>query len=204
MNGALHHNVHILDASNNFCEQVFRVTWLITISSWFTCICVATGTYQFLWLQSRYNIVSQSVKISVNRPGTKTYVKEHRELCLQLQPRVQKEILTEEGMWGQECKQEHSSGFLGNCSPISVPKCQTVGAEYYCDALKRLKENTQQYQSELWHAGDWTLIITVVHSIGNMFLVHNNSAALSPPTSHQIWLPANSVCSPKCSVVSRT
>jgi hypothetical protein len=37
------------------------------------------------------------------------------------------------------------------------PEGQTVNAEFYCNVLRRLREDIRQKQPELWRAGNWLL-----------------------------------------------
>jgi transposase len=38
-----------------------------------------------------------------------------------------------------------------------VPQGQTVNAKFYCEVLRRLRENIRQRQLNLWHAKNWIL-----------------------------------------------
>jgi hypothetical protein len=38
-----------------------------------------------------------------------------------------------------------------------APEGRTVNAEFYCNVLRRLREDIQRKRAELWRAGNWML-----------------------------------------------
>jgi histone-lysine N-methyltransferase SETMAR len=38
-----------------------------------------------------------------------------------------------------------------------VPQCQTVNKKFYCEVLRRLRENIRRKRSDLWRAKNWIL-----------------------------------------------
>jgi transposase len=59
-----------------------------------------------------------------------------------------------------------------------APEGQTVNAEIYCKALRRLREDIWSKRSELWRAGNWLLHDDDPPShralVKREFVVHNN------------------------------
>ena len=72
-------------------------------------------------------------------------------------PRIPK---TEEGKAEPHCKLEHAHRVFRHsrdCAPCICPEGQTVNAELYCNALRRLREDIRRKRPELWCAGNWLL-----------------------------------------------
>ena len=63
-----------------------------------------------------------------------------------------------------------------------APEGQTMNAKLYCNVLRRLREDIQQKQPELWHAGKWLLHDDIAPShralVKREFLSHNSIITL--------------------------
>ena len=73
------------------------------------------------------------------------------------EPRIPK---TEEGEAEPQRDQEHAHRVFRNsrdCAPWICPEGQTVNAEFYCNILRRLREDIRRKRPELWCAGNWLL-----------------------------------------------
>ena len=66
-----------------------------------------------------------------------------------------------------------------------APEGQTVNAGFYCNVLRRLKEDIRRKRSELWSAGNWLLRDDNVPShralVTREFLAHNSIITLPHP-----------------------
>jgi len=77
------------------------------------------------------------------------------------------------------------STFDGLCPPEFVPEGQTVNAEFYCNVLRRLREDTRRKRPELWCAGNWLLHDDSAPShralVTREFLAHRGTITLPHP-----------------------
>jgi histone-lysine N-methyltransferase SETMAR len=67
---------------------------------------------------------------------------------------------SKKGTAGQEFNKEHGHCFFdvkGIVCHEFVPPNTTVNSDFYCDALRCLRENMRRKISELWHNHNWLL-----------------------------------------------
>ena len=85
------------------------------------------------------------------------------------------------------------STFEGLCTMNLSPEGQTVNAEFYCNVLRRLREDIRRKRPELWRAGNCLLHDDNAPcqraSVTREFLAHNTIITLShPPYSPDLAL----------------
>jgi len=52
---------------------------------------------------------------------------------------------------------DHFFDILGIVHKEFIPPHQTVNGKFYCEVLRRLRENVRRKQPEMWKNGDWLL-----------------------------------------------
>jgi hypothetical protein len=97
----------------------------------------------------------------------------------------QESIFTETERWGNRCRaKSRACSLFSLTSKAFVLASQTVNSAYYCDLLRRLRENLRRLLLELWRQKNWLLHHDNKPShtsfFTSEFFTKNNMAAAPP------------------------
>jgi len=80
-----------------------------------------------------------------------------------------------------------------------VPPGQTVNGNFYCEVLRRLRENVRRKRPEMWKNGNWLLHHDKAHTllVVREFLTKNNMTTVPHPAYSPDLGPCNFYVFPK-------